>query len=309
MFESFQTNFAEGPSRPWILYGLFFLFLVIVLVVLSNKRFRSLPIIGTMMEKRETNRKAKVYWENTLANPVLKVNTSELPSGFQGDNYTMLLDLVWLNTRSLAKKGVLRHIVHKGSDELQMNMDSGATQMCPMTGSGSGSGSSGMTPSGLPQRMNPGIFADPYLNDILLYIDTEYENKHIRESVRIADIPMDVPFRLAIVVQKRSLEVYINCRLEVSKVLNGMPLQVDPAWYGRAGQAPFVGQIQNLKLWPIALTTNQLSTQCPMPIEFKNKEIPCNPVIGEEPKADSTQITAPSNPLLTYGTALSVCKS
>jgi hypothetical protein len=302
-FNEYMSTNTNGSTFKWVLlYLAIFVFFVLVIFLLSNKRIQQLPLIRPLVERRDVNRRAKVFWTNTLVDPVLKVESSEL-ADFKSDSYSMLLDVVWFNSRAQGNtNNVSRHIVHRGSSDLQLHVASGSTQMCPTVSGG------GMTSSGLPERMNPGVFADPYLNDLLVFIDTEHENKYLRESVRIPDIPMDTPFRLGIVVQKRLLEVYINCQLEVTKVLDGTPVPVENVWYGRAGNLPFVGQIQTLKLWPFPLSATQIRPQCPMPIEFKNLESPCNTIIVSEPTVPSGT-PAPVNPLLTYGNSLSVCKS
>ncbi len=300
-------------ERKWlILYGLALFFVVLVVLILMNKTVDILPIIGRKRQQSRVAAKGKAYWTNTLANPVLKVTKAELPEGFMPERYTMLVDILWGNSRSLGNDSPYRHILHKGSDDLQTLVESNFFKResnnlvsCPLP-----SGYK-MPPNGLPKRMNPGIFADPYLNDILIFIDTEYDNKLIRESVRIPDIPLEIPFRLGLIVQNNTLEVYLNCKLELTKLLKGRPIQVEPEWYGLAGKAPFAGQIQSLKLWPFPLNVLELDTQCPMPIEFINKQLPCLSVTSQSIDQDLTK--APPNKeepqTMSYGNSLSVCKS
>ena len=72
--------------------------------------------------------------------------------------------------------------------------------------------------------MNPGVFLDPNLNDILVFVDTEGGD---RESLRIPNIPLDIPFRIGIILNDRVLEFYLNCRLETTKILKYKPKKVD----------------------------------------------------------------------------------
>ncbi len=125
-----------------------------------------------------------------------------------------------------------------------------------------------MPPYGLPKRMNPGVFLDPNVNDVLVVVDTERGGDFIREHVRIKDIPMDQPFRLGIVVKEHVLEVYLNCRLEVSKILYGRPRAVENVWYGLSGTAAAQAQIQNLYIWKRALPADQMTTLCKYPVKF-----------------------------------------
>jgi hypothetical protein len=121
--------------------------------------------------------------------------------------------------------------------------------------------------------MNPGVFLDPNLNDILVFIDTENAT---RESVRIVDIPLDMPFRITVVVNKTVLEVYLNCRLEVTKILKNPPKVVDNQWFGLAGAASAQAQIQNLRVWPSPLLSTDIHPLCPGAPDFSVKRQICD---------------------------------
>jgi hypothetical protein len=123
-------------------------------------------------------------------------------------------------------------------------------------------------PQGLPTRMNPGVLADPVTNDMLIFIDTLREGKNYRESVRIPDIPMDQPFRLGLVVMPNMMEVYINCRLEVTKLLEGRPRSIESDWYGLVGPQPLNAAIQMLRLFNEPLDHHILKPYCLIPFSF-----------------------------------------
>jgi hypothetical protein len=113
------------------------------------------------------------------------------------------------------------------------------------------------------------------VNDILIFIDTVDGAQNYRESVRIADIPLDTPFRIGIVLKGKVLEVYYNCGLEVTKLLKGEPRNVENKWYGLAGSASMDGQIQNLYLWDKALAADDIRTLCPSLPTFSKKRPSC----------------------------------
>jgi hypothetical protein len=154
--------------------------------------------------------------------------------------------------------------------------------------------------------MNPGVFLDPNVNDIVIFLDTaKWGNVH-RESVRIKDIPMDKPFRIGLVVKGHVLEVYLNCRLEVSKVMTGLPMPVENNWYGLSGAAAAQAQIQNLYIWKRALPADQMTTLCSSPVKFLLDRPICDagesaslmPVVGKDTE----------NSKVSYGNSL-VCRS
>jgi hypothetical protein len=117
--------------------------------------------------------------------------------------------------------------------------------------------------------MNPGIFLDPNTNDIVVFIDTERGSEIYHESVRISDVPMDIPFRIGVIVNETVLEVYLNCKLEVSLVLKGRPQSVEDVWYGIAGAAGAQAQVQNLYIWKRAVPSDQIGSVCGNPPKFK----------------------------------------
>jgi hypothetical protein len=188
------------------------------------------------------------------------------------ERYTMILDMLWINTRMDGNtKQLYRHIVHRGSGEAADFLQRTSPQI-------NASGPTGPTeteilsrmPQGLPIRMNPGIFADPHTNDMLIFIDTEQDNQTYRESLRIPDIPMDEPFRLALLVMPNMIEVYINCQLEVTKMIDGRPRKIEEAWYGLVGPKPLNAQVQNLRLLDDVIAPKDLKTYCSKRPAFEN---------------------------------------
>jgi hypothetical protein len=170
--------------------------------------------------------------------------------------YAMGVTLYVGDSRSSDKTGPYRHILHRGTDELKKFVRDSP---------GSVPRGQGDLNDGLPHQMNPGLFLDPFTNDLLIYIDTD---PHIgtqanRESIRIPDLPLKKAFYLHVVVNGRIAEVYINCRLAVSKILNGMPRAVPNDWHGRIGFARAAVVPQDLKLWDTDLHALEIRNLCP----------------------------------------------
>jgi len=212
--------------------------------------------------------KGSEFWQTMPESGILEVKDTSLDK-FEDARYTCLMNIVLKNTRPRLGGNIYRHLYHRGSKDLA---------------------SPTMPAYGLPKRMNPGVFLDPNVNDILVYIDTLNKSTTFRESVRIADIPLDVPFRLAVLVHKRLLEVYVNCKLEVTKLLDGEPKEVENDWYGLSGAAAAEAKIQNLAVWQVPLTIEELTPLCPaqMP-EFKMQDITCK---SDKPAIDTNGMTS-----------------
>jgi len=187
---------------------------------------------------------AKRIWPPSGNTRNLVAYKSDIGTSFQDTSYTILMDCKLLDSRSNSSQPVHRHIFHRGSDEYSANPSA-----APNTAGGN-----------LPRRMNPGVFLDPLTNDLLVFVDTVNGSQSFRESLRIPDLPLKTPFRLGIIVSNRTLDVYINCRLEDTKLLQGMPKPVEMTVYGEAGPNPAPLQLQNVYLWSNAITTKDMTS-------------------------------------------------
>jgi hypothetical protein len=238
------TTLSTNTLVLYLLAG--FVILVVVLMLLGIK------IDWSSLDPRpvswQVSQSGSLYWPPSLLYSNLKV---ESPAPLEPTNYSSSTDLVLYNTRNYTANGPQRHIFHRGSSDIS-------------------------TATGLPARMNPGLILDNNLNDLLVYVDTQLGAEIYRESVRIVDVPMDIPLRIQIVVKGQVVEVYLNCKLEITKVLSGIPMNVENAWYGLSGASAAQAQIQNLYVWDRALTSREVATLCPSPPTFKTQRPVCD---------------------------------
>jgi hypothetical protein len=291
---------AAGTSRTMILVYVLFAGLIIAAVVmmLMGKKieFSALDPRPKYMIVRSTS---KLFWPPGPFFTNLIVPVGSNGADFMDNSYSLIFDAVLYNTRSYRTTGgPWRQILHRGSDELKATTIGGAVlRGCAASGT-----SGPLPPFGLPRRMNPGIFLDPNINDIIIFVDSDRGSESYRESVRLVDIPMDIPFRIGINLKGQVLEVYLNCKLEITKVLAGTPKKVEDTWYGLAGSAAAEAQIQNLYIWKTPLTADQMGAICvPQPPVFMKKRPICD-------AADSVT-SAPAPPAkagtnISYGNAL-----
>jgi len=171
---------------------------------------------------------------------------SDFGNSFQDTSYTILMDLKLQNSRTNSSQPAHRHIFHRGSDEY-------SSASSETTNSLSGN---------LPRRMNPGVFLDPITNDLLVFVDTVNNGQSFRESLRIPDIPLKTAFRLNITVNGHVLDVYIDCKLEETKFLQGTPKAVEMTMYGEAGPNAAPVSLQNVYVWSHALNTVDITSLC-----------------------------------------------
>jgi len=282
-FSSFKTSTAAAaagaasaigpPNRSWILYLGLAIVICLVIWMLLGKTI-SISWIDPRPQRMKVYQSGYLFWppSKIFSNLVVPLK-NDIPD-FHDDSFSMLLDVILLNSRNYnTTEGPYRQIVHRGSADLAKADD--ANGLAP-AGFLANVINQPLPPFGLPKRMNPGVFLDPNTNDLLVFVDSALGSQTFRESVRIADIPLDTPFRIGIIISNRVVEVYINCRLEVTKVLSGIPKRVEREWYGLAGSAAAQAQIQNLYIWNKPLTAIDMRPLCPTIPAFTSSRPLCD---------------------------------
>ena len=292
-----------GGSRALTLVYVLFAALIIgaVVFMLLGKKidFGALDPRPKSMVVRSS---ARLFWPPGPVYTNLQIPDSASTGGdFPSSSYSLIFDGILYNTREYSTTGgPWRQILHHGSDELKTTNVGGAV----LKGCSANSFSGPLPQFGLPSRMNPGIFLDPNINDIIIFIDSDAGSQSYRESVRLVDIPMDIPFRIGINVSGQVLEVYLNCKLEITKVLSGTPKQVEDVWYGLAGSAAAQAQIQNLYIWPRSLSADEMGAVCdPKNPAFTTKRAICD-AADSVAKIKPGAAASTSGSTIQYGNAL-----
>lgn len=275
------SNMAGGGVTNWILYVLVGLLLAAVIVMVIQPTI-DWSVFDPRPKRMQVTSKAYTTWDNLFTYTNLQYTG---PHEFDSRKYSIQFDGILYNTRNYTtSEGPYRQILHRGSKELVASTPAGI----PLSGCAP-AGVGELPPFGLPARMNPGVFVDPNLNDLIIFVDTMNGSTPYRESVRIVDVPLDIPFRLAIVVNGQVLEVYLNCKLEVTKVLAGIPREIENDWYGISGRANAQAQIQNLMIWPLALNIDDIRPLCTTLPTFAGKRPICE---GTDVAATATTVGA-----------------
>ena len=274
---------TDNLPRPWIFYTLAAVLVAIVVLMLLQFKFNILPsYLDPRPLKQKLQADSASFWPDAATTALLRVTDGDLRGKkIPYEHYTVMIDMLWQNTRAPTENGKYRHVLHRGSPDII------PSESLDVRAAGSGSSSSstpnttvGTASVGLPNRMNPGIMADPTTNDMLIFMDTEQGGEQFRESLRIPDIPLDQPFTLTLVVMDRSIEAYVNCKLEVTKILSGTPKRTENNWYGLAGPARLAGLIQNLRLWRRGLAVSEIRQLCASKIQFSpNANANCSAIM------------------------------
>jgi len=280
----------ESSLGNILMYGLLAAFVVFVVLMLWNKRLN----FDWIKPKRFLlQNEGRVYWNKGDRFTNLFVSETDGVQNFNDQSYSMSFDCILFDTRNRnTTQGPYRQLLHRGSDELMPPRTSLMDMELPV-----------MPADGLPKHMNPGVFLDPNLNDILVFVDTSVNGEFYRESLRIADLPLQIPFRLEVVLNGRVLDVYINCQLEATKMLQGLPRIVKNTWYGLAGNKPAQAQIQNLWLWNRPLTVDEIKQVCGATLQFKQLRGKCDEE-PERPLAIKAPVIDTKKMGISYGNSL-----
>jgi len=284
-----------------VLYILLAVFIALIIMMLMNVKLSLSWLIPKQYTVKAASNK---FWLPSGEYTNLVVLSTAAPP-IADDTYTMIFEGLLFNSRNFqTTDGPYRHVIHRGSNELA-STKSTTSIGCSISGT-----NANLPDFGLPKRLNPGIFLDPNTNDLLVFVDTTDGKNTYRESVRVADVPLDIPFSLGVVVNGRVLEVYLNCGLEATKVLSGDPRSVENVWYGLSGSASADAQVQNLTLWDYGLPADDFRSVCTVPKPFIKLKPQCNGTDKLAPPTKNTSAAAlaeQQNQDLGMGAALATC--
>ncbi len=108
----------------------------------------------------------------------------------------------------------------------------------------------------------PQIFLYPETNTLGISTSTTYSGTTPEKS-DIQDIPLMKWVHICYILNNRSVDVYINGKLERSTALRGIPIITDdPMWitYGENNNPGFYGKIGRTQYFTRAITPNEVST-------------------------------------------------
>jgi hypothetical protein len=291
-----STGIIPGSNNAKLVAAGIALFAGIIIVFALNAKYKFLPASMNLFQKLGLVKSEDgSFWTDPNSMTTLSLTQTQMPPNFPSRfGYSMMFDIMIFNSRasmSAATGGVLpyRHIFHRGSNELG---NAGTPAGC---GGGGGSAATGSTAasSGLPKLMNPGFFADPTTNDVIVFIDTSAG----RESSRITNHQLATPYRIGIIVYEGFFEIYTGCKLLTTQILKGIPVTVGSSGiYALAGSRALSAKIQNLRLWSTTLPVQQVITECSTPMQPFGSAPPCMATVATIQTAATSSImgTAPA---------------
>lgn len=113
---------------------------------------------------------------------------------------------------------------------------------------------------GILQQYNLAIALKPDTNDMLVSV----LNKDRQMEVAVLpNVPVQIPFRITVVVMERALEVYQNGHLIRTVSYHAPPLDVKGDIFPASGAEANIARYRNLKIWPRILTTPEIREATP----------------------------------------------
>jgi hypothetical protein len=189
-----------------------------------------------------SGRKAKVVNQD----PRIRDSITLLRSKNQKEGLTYTYSL-WLNVENLSVRGKKKHIFHKGSaygypgpplDDINALKNPNPPH-------------ENINVDEMPwPNMSPGVFLDENSNKLHIYQNTY---KHILENVVIDNIPINKWFHLAIRLQNRDMDIFINGNLASRHRLAAPPKQNYGSVFVTQNEG-FQGQISALRYFNYALS-------------------------------------------------------
>lgn len=268
------SPFTQG-SLVIGLYILGALFGIVVIAIIIDYYY---PFLPDRMKIVESPPSGRTFWTSKLISNVqparnLAVTATETPIRNSAE-YTMIVDLMISDSRT-APTGGYRHILHRGSNDYNVpiapNEGTGMFSLTSMnTDSEEATGASlasarSMQGVPLPVSMGLGLFLHPFKNDIVVFTQTvssEIEGMGINpiylESMAIEDIPLKTFTRIAIVVQTNQLDIFRDGNWVKTLLLKGQVRPSPLTWFGRASANPMHGVVENLRLYNLPLTSEQI---------------------------------------------------
>lgn len=178
----------------------------------------------------------KLFWNKTNAS---LIENSTLPIHGSFLNYSLNIDIFIQNPMQFSTKH--RILFSRGASE----------RINPITGD---------TITGIFKNYNLVIALAPNTTDIIVSI---LNSSKTTENIIIYNVPVQEPFRLGIVVMEKAFEVYMNGKLNNTRLFNAAPMDVKGDILPAVGVELNIAKLQNLKIWNRVLTTSEIINATP----------------------------------------------
>ena len=184
----------------------------------------------------------KLFWKNISPGPILN---KDLPIVSQVYGYTINLDVFIENPLQFSTTP--RIFFSRGA--VKKDTPSGDTLL------------------GTLLNYNLAAALLPDTNDLIVSVLNKDNNM---ESVIVPNVPIQLPFRLSMIVMEQALEVYINGKLIKTRSFSAAPKDVTGDINAAIGIINNAIKVHNLKIWPRLLTVAEIREASPKLSDIKD---------------------------------------
>jgi len=220
----------------------FFIFLLLVLV-----HFTITPIFNFDTNRGLVNLTntgdGQLKWQNTYADANEKAEFKNQLNC----NYTISMDVFVKNQLSMTSTP--RVLLYRSEQPVDAPRDKKAFDLFEMYSS-----------------TNLLVYLDADKNDLnIVAVTRDGENNLSPEGIPpIPNIPLEVPFRLGIVFQPGTMEVYLNGQLQATRVFMGRPNETTGNFYAPSEFVRESARVANLQYWPRILSPSEIQSIGPV---------------------------------------------
>ena len=255
----------------YIIYALFLGILITVILLVTDAFYPFLPM-NPIMGPSAFARSGQTFWTSTSPDAENLMVPVKLSPTTAAASYSMSIQMILSDSRG-PNMGKFRHVLHRGANPVLLSTNTAGSTGHSGIQPGDVSPSEGdYVSTGLPSLMNPGLMLDTFKNDLQVMIhtkgvqttDASKNNVLLLESSTIENLPLNTPLTIGIICTGKTVEIYVNCKLYTTMILNGTPYLPAQSnqWFGRYGAYPFIGLVKNMQLWSGPLPSGDYTKVC-----------------------------------------------
>lgn len=221
----------------------FFIFLLLVLIHFTIQPIFKFDTGSRGLVNLANTGDGQLVWQNTYADADEKADFKNQLNC----NYTISMDIFVKNQLSMTSTP--RVVLYRSEQPVEAPRDKKASDLFELY-----------------PATNLLVYLDAEKNDLnVIAVTRDGENNLSPEGIPpIPNIPLETPFRLSIVFQPTTMEVYLNGQLQATRVFIGRPNETSGKFYGPSEFVRESIRVANLQYWARMLTPSEIQSTGPV---------------------------------------------
>lgn len=223
------------------LFGILIILIIITLIVhyFVTPVYRTKPGAPGLITLPGTDN-GVIFWNGSGPYPgVSLIKDNDLPISNAYFNYSFIVDIFIQDPMQFS---LIPHVILSRAPENQANPTAtdGITSVIP--------------------TYNFAIALKPNVTDLIISMMNVNGQP---EDIDIKNVPVQIPFRLGVVIMEKVMEIYINGRLMKTKKFEADLADIKGDIRPASGNELNIAKLQNLKIWNSILSTNEIAQANP----------------------------------------------